>query len=226
MSTDGPRDRRKEMELEAQRLRAQELGLDRYLEYSDNARFKIWRQAAIYVPSGLVLTGLLIVALVNLPNSIVAVVVLTIFTIPVDMEAVQSVRDLLRGGPVTSRGEIDRQWSKARFMFLGRVRYLLVDARRVEDGRIDPDRKAKGALFEVGELADHQLAPGDEIEVVHWPYTNTIVSLELLSTAGRYTQSKGEDRHEGWDELDNYPMVNTPLGPMNTPSTSRRRGRR
>ncbi len=177
-----PRDRRREMELEAQRVRAEELGLDRYLEYRDNARLGIWRQAAIYVPSGLVLTGLLVVAVLNLPNSIVATVVLAVFSIPVDLEAVQAVRDLLRREPVTSRGVIDRQWAKSRFMFLGRVRYLLVEARRVEGGAVvRPDAKAKSMLFEVGELANYQLQPDDEIEVVHWPHTNAIVSLERIS---------------------------------------------
>ena len=209
-----PRDRRREMELEAQRVRAQELGLDRYLEYRDNARLGIVRQAAIYVPSGLVLTGLLAVAVMNLPNAIVAVIVLAIFSLPVDLEAIQAVRDLLRKEPVTSRGVIDRQWAKSRFMFLGRVRYLLVDLRRV-DGQggavLDPDAKAKGTLFEVEELANHQLHPGDEIEVVHWPHTNAIVSLELLSSgvdASNGTNPPARP-NKAWEELDRGPSANT-----------------
>lgn len=183
MSKDRPqaRDRRREMELEVKRLDAEARGLYRFVEQRDNARFAIWRQAAIYVPSGLLLTALLVVGVMNLPNSIVAVVVLSVFSLPVDMEAIAAVRDLFRSGPVTSRGVIDRQWAKARFMFLGRVRYLLVDLRRVEDGQVNRDAKPKRTLFEVSELANMQLNPGDEIEVVHWPHTNSIVSLELLS---------------------------------------------
>ncbi|MCA9848674.1 MAG: hypothetical protein H6674_04340 [Dehalococcoidia bacterium] len=209
-----PRDRRREMELEAQRVRAQELGLDRYLEYRDNARLGIIRRAAIYVPSGLVLTGLLAVAIVNLPNSIVAVIVLAIFSVPVDMEATQAVRDLLRKEPVTSRGVIDRQWAKSRFMFVGRVRYLLVDLRRVEGqggDLVDPGAKAKGTLFEIEELTNHQLHPGDEIEVVHWPHTNAIVSLELLSSGVDANKgAKASERpNKAWEELDRGPSGNT-----------------
>jgi|GEM_PF-3173066 len=199
-----PRDRRREMQLEAKRLDAEARGLDRFVEHRDNARFSIWRQAAIYVPSGLLLTALLVVGIMNLPNSIIAVVVLSIFSIPVDMEAVSAVRDLFRSGPVTSRGVIDRQWAKARFMFLGRVRYLLVDLRRVEDGQVNRDAKPKGTLFEVGELANIQLNPGDEIEVVHWPHTNAIVSLELLSKNPDPDRSRRvEIPNPAWDELGN-----------------------
>lgn len=199
-----PRDRRREMELEAKRLDAEARGLDRFVEHRDNARFGIWRQAAIYVPSGLLLTALLVVGIVNLPSSIIAVVILSIFSIPVDMEAIQAVRDLLRREPVTSRGVIDRQWAKARFMFLGRVRYLLVDLRRVEDGQVNRDVKPKSSLFEVGELANMQLNPGDEIEVVHWPYTNAIVSVELLSKNPEpdFGRPGSGTPNKGWEELD------------------------
>ena len=175
-----PRDRRREMQIEAQRLAAQERGLDRYLEYRDNSRIAVWRQAAIYVPSGLLLTALLVLGLQHLPSSIIAVVVLTLFALPVNIEAIQAVRDLLRREPVTSRGVVERQWAKSRFLFLGRVRYVLARLRPVEDGQVDPVQKSKGHLFEVGELANMQLSLGDAIEVVHWPHTNTIVSLERL----------------------------------------------
>lgn len=202
------------MELEAQRLRAEELGGAGYLEHRDNARYGIWRAAVIYVPSGLILTGLLGVALLNLPNSIIAAVVLGIFALPVDLEALQAVRDLLRREPVTSRGVIDRQWAKSRFMFLGRVRYLLVELRRVDPSTgavVDPDGKKKSALFEVEELTNQQLQPGDEIEVVHWPHTNAIVSLELVSSgvdANKGSKPPGRP-NKAWEELDRGPSGNT-----------------
>lgn len=199
-----PRDRRREMELEAKRLDAAARGLDRYLEHRDNARFAIWRQAAIYVPSGVLLTSLLAVGIMNLPNAIVAVVVLMVFALPVDIEAIQAVRDLTKREPVTSRGVVDRQWAKGRFLFFGRVRYVLMDLRRVKDGKVDPGQKPKGSLFEVQELTDMQLSPGDQVEVVHWPHTNAIVSLELLSRDPESNRGTGSpDRPSaGWEELD------------------------
>jgi len=192
------------MEIEAHRLAAQERGLDRYLEYRDNSRFAIWRQAAIYVPSGLLLTSLWVVGIQHLPTSIIAVVILTLFTLPVDIEAIQTVRDLARREPVTSRGVVDRQWAKARFMFLGRVRYLLASLRRVDDGQVDAARKPKSSLFEVSELTNMQLNPGDQIEVVHWPHTNAIVSLERLSQdLGESPGQTPPDRpNAAWEELD------------------------
>ncbi len=214
MSGERPRDRRREMELEARRLDAQARGLDRYLEHRDNARFAIWRQAVIYVPSGVLLTSLLVVGILNLPSAIIAVVVLTVFALPVDIEAIQSVRDLMQREPVTSRGVVDRQWAKGRFLFFGRVRYVLADLRRVVDGTVDPGQKPKGSLFEVAELTNMQLSPGDQIEVVHWPHTNAIVSIERLS------QDLDADRGAGptdrpsaaWDELDRGSTNMSPWG--------------
>lgn len=197
-----PRDRRKEMQEEALRLQAEERGL-RYLEYRDNSRLAVIRQGLIYIPSGLVLGGLFIISLVNLPNSIIAFVILGIFTVPVLILASHAVLDLLRREPVTSRGIVDRQWSKGRFMFIGRVRYVLAEVRPVEDGRVDLDRKAKGQLFEVEELADSQLNPGDEIEVVHWPHTNAIVSLERLSQSPDTPKQRRDPSSQAWDEVEN-----------------------
>lgn len=192
------------MELEAKRLAAEERGLDRFLEHRDNARFAIWRQAAIYVPSGVLLTSLLALGILNLPNAIIAVVVLTLFALPVDIEGIQAVRDLVRREPVTSRGVVDRQWAKSRFLFLGRVRYVLAELRRVEDGQVDPGRKPSRSLFEVAELTNMQLTPGDRIEVVHWPHTNAIVSLERLPEDPDST--RGVDPpgrpNAAWEELD------------------------
>lgn len=207
------RDRRREMELEAQRLLAEEQGLGRYLEHRANHRFAVWRTAAIYIPSAVVLTGLLVVALVNLPNSIIGLVVVGIFALPVDWEAMQAIRDLLRRQPVTSRGVIDRQWSKSRFLFFGRVRYVLVDARRVrEDGSVDVSRKPKSTLFEVGEMAGYQLNPGDEVEVVHWPHTNVIVTLERLHRSLDDLASDRPSPPGAWDELDQPPPMNPWIG--------------
>lgn len=192
-----PRDRRSELEREARRIQAEERGLDRYLEYRDNSRLGLWRQALIYVPSGVIATVLLVVALMNLPGSIIGLVILAIFAIPLDVEAIQAVRDLLEREPVASRGSVERLWAKSRFMFFGRVRYLLADMRRVEDGRVDPDRKSRGTLFEVGEVASLELVVGDEIEVVHWPHTNAIVSVERVSgTAGGSSSSQTGRRPE------------------------------
>jgi len=161
----------------------------RYLEQRANARLAILRHAAIYVPSTVLLGGLLLWAIPALPGSIIAVVFLSIGVLAVTMEAYHAVADLLRSEPVTSRGIVDRMWAKGRFLFIGRVRYLLLEARPVEDGKVDLDRKPRRHLFEITPESEFELYPGDEIEVVHWPHTNTIVTLEKLRSSAEQSSS-------------------------------------
>lgn len=146
---------------------------ERYLEYRPNHRVGLFIRAAIFVPSGLALTALLAFALLDLPRTILIVIFVGLGALAVDTEAYHSVRDLM-AQPVTSRGRIQRKWKKGRFLFFGRVNYLLVSAR----DEADPDAKAKSRLFEVGELAARELEPGDEILALHWPHTNAIIALE------------------------------------------------
>ncbi len=151
---------------------------DRYLEYRPNHRVGLLIRTAIFVPSALLLTGLLVLALMELPSTILIVILLGLGALAVDMEAYHSVRDLM-SEPVTSRGRIQRQWRKGRFLFFGRVNYLLVSTRDPQD----PDAKPKSRLFEVGAVSAMELQPGDEIEALHWPRTNTIVTLERTARA-------------------------------------------
>jgi hypothetical protein len=62
---------------------------------------------------------------------------------------------------------VQRSWSKARFLFFGRVHYLLMKRR----------------LFEVDPLTGLQLAPDDEIEIHHWPHSNMVITVELIQKA-------------------------------------------
>lgn len=153
------------------------------LEQRDTPRSAIVRRSAIYVPAAIVLTVLLLLALLGLPGSILAVLLLGLAVFAVNVEAYQGVADLLSDGPVTSRGRVTRRWSKSRFLFFGRVHYLLVEARPVHDGAVDEDRKASHRLFEVLASTALELERGDELEVVHWPHTNAIVTLRRTRTA-------------------------------------------
>ncbi len=156
---------------------------DHTLEQRDRHRSAVVRRAAIYVPLAVLLVGLLLTSLQHLPGSIIVVIVLTLSGTATSVEAYQSVADLLAKQPVMSRGTLDRKWSKARFMFFGRIHYLLVDAKIVQDGMVDEDTASKLQLFEVGPVAEMELARGDELEVLHWPHTNEIVTLRRIARA-------------------------------------------
>ncbi|MEX1023428.1 MAG: hypothetical protein WD058_09805 [Dehalococcoidia bacterium] len=155
---------------------------ERYLEYRANHRFALVRRAVLFVPAALILTGLLVIASLELPSSIILVIFLGIGALAIDVEAISTVRDLA-SAPITSRGRIERKWSKARFLFFGRVNYLLVAAREVTERGVDTDLKPRDRLFEVGPIAAGELNLGDEVQAVHWPHTNQVVALERLSTS-------------------------------------------
>lgn len=136
------------------------------IETHPKHRRALLRRVVIYVPSGIVATALLLYGLTSLPQSIVAVVILAIFALPLNVEALSALRDL-RARPVVTEGRIDRKWSKARFAFFGRVHYLLVDKK----------------LFEVGPIGGTELQLGDQVRVEHWPHSNTLVSIARLAAA-------------------------------------------
>ncbi|MQC17899.1 MAG: hypothetical protein DWG80_02355 [Chloroflexi bacterium] len=160
-------------------------GQGRVLEERDNPRFAVIRRAVIYVPAAIVLTGLLVMALLNLPGSIIAVILLSLGALAVNVEAYQSVADLLGSGPVTSAATVERKWKKSRLLFVGRIHYLMVSARpmAVSEGQAETPVPPKARLFEIKAATAELLEPGDEVEVVHWPHTNAVVSMTLVQRA-------------------------------------------
>lgn len=173
------------------------------LEERDKPRFAITVRAAIYVPAAIVLTGLLLIALLNLPGSIIAAVLLLLGALAVNVEAFQSVADLLGPGPVTSHATVERKWKKSRMLFIGRVHYLLASAQPLNEGLPDSSGIPKKRLFEIQPLTAELLEPGDEIEVLHWPHTNTIVSMTLVQRAvERSLRRPSQDESEPEAETD------------------------
>jgi hypothetical protein len=139
----------------------------RYLEQRFDHRTVVVRRALLLTPAAIAVTALLVIAIQALPSSIVMVVILGISAFAVDMEAIASLRDL-RAKPVVTRGRVDRLWDKSRFLFFfGKVNYLLIGRR----------------LFEISTPARMELEPGDEVEVVHWPHSNVVVTVERLAKA-------------------------------------------
>src|SRR5690606_38321172 len=84
---------------------------ERYLEYRPNHRVSLLIRAAIFVPSGLLITVLLVIAARDLPGTILIVIFLGLGALALDTEGYQTTRDLF-SQPMTSRGRVRRQWKK------------------------------------------------------------------------------------------------------------------
>lgn len=135
--------------------------LDRnMLEERSNTRTSVMIRAAILTPMAIVLLGLLGLSSTYLPDSFLAVFVLTLGGIPAAIEAIAAIRDL-SAAPTTTRGSVMRLWKKSRFLFAGRVDYMLVDRK----------------LFEINAITASELHEGDEVIVEHWPHTNILITL-------------------------------------------------
>jgi len=136
------------------------------IEANPKHRLALLRRSAVYVPAAAFATALFVYALLALPGSIIMVIIVGLFTVPLDIEAVAALRDL-RLRPVVTEGRIERKWSKARFAFFGRVHYLLVQDK----------------LFEVGPVAGMELRLGDQVRIEHWPHSHVLASVTRVASA-------------------------------------------
>ena len=136
------------------------------IETNPRHRRALLQRVVVYVPSAIIASAILAYALLSLPQSLIMVIIIGIFTVPVDMEAVAVLRDL-PAQPATTEGRIDRKWSKSRFAFFGRVTYILVEKH----------------LFEIGPVAGLELQLGDQVRVEHWPHSHTLISITRLASA-------------------------------------------
>lgn len=132
----------------------------RVIEERPNSRPSVVLRAALLTPVALALLALLGLSITYLPSSFLAVTVLTLGGIPATIEAISAIRDLT-AQPTTTRGTVRRLWKKSRYLFVGRVDYMLVDRK----------------LFEVSAITATELREGDEVVIEHWPHTNILISL-------------------------------------------------
>jgi hypothetical protein len=155
----------------------------RLLEEHTGARASVIRKAIIHTPPAIVavsLTALAVVSLLQGDSALpVGVIIFGLFAFSFSLQSIAAVRDL-RATPITSHGEVRRAWTRARFLFIGRIHYFQIERR----------------VFEVGAIAHGELRPGDTVDVVHWPHTNIIVTLHLHETE-RERDSKA-DRNLPW----------------------------
>lgn len=139
----------------------------RLVEERAGHRGRLVRKAITHTPAAAGALALAAVALTGLlrgnVGAIIGLVLIGGLAFALSFEAVAALRDL-RAAPVTTRDRVTKVWSKSRVLFFGHVHYLLVERR----------------VFEIGPVAEAELHEGDEVEVVHWPHTNALVSLHLV----------------------------------------------
>ena len=132
----------------------------RLLQSRSDSRSAVLRRAIILTPSALVLLAMLSISVTYLPQSWFPVLLLGLATAAAAIEAIAALRDL-RAQPTSTRGVVQRLWKKSRFLFFGRIDYMIVNRR----------------LFEVDAIAATELREGEEVVIEHWPHTNVIISL-------------------------------------------------
>ena len=141
------------------------------LEERPGHRAVLVRKAIIHTPAAAGALALAAIALGGLlqgnAGALIGLVIVGALAFALSFEAVAALRDL-RAAPVTTRDRVARVWSKSRVLFFGRVHYLLVERR----------------VFEIGPVTGAELRQGDEVEIVHWPHTNALVSLRLVKPQG------------------------------------------
>ncbi|MDP6605149.1 MAG: hypothetical protein QF664_02645 [Dehalococcoidia bacterium] len=151
------------------------------LEERSDHRAVLIRKAAIHVPAAIgafIVSALLFVSLLqgNL-GVLIGLTIMGLVSFAVGFEASAAMRDL-RKEPTTTRGEALRVWSKGRFLFLGRVYYVLVS----------------GRVFELSREAYGSIEYGDNLEIVHWPHTNVVVTLHLVEAPPESAPGTARDR--------------------------------
>ncbi|MEE8338431.1 MAG: hypothetical protein V3R95_10235 [Dehalococcoidia bacterium] len=131
-------------------------------------RVALQRKLALNAPVAIGAWGvtfwLLLVLLGGNAGAIVGLTIIGIVTAAFSFESVAAFRDL-KGEPTTTRGNVDRAWAKGRFLFIGTVRYAIV----------------RGRVFELRPEAFASLQRDDTVEIRHWPRTNLVISIHLLT---------------------------------------------
>jgi hypothetical protein len=131
---------------------------------STSARFAILRGALIYTPLFVASGGGFIVVLLMLigggePGLLVTLAVAGLAAVLTGYQSIQSLRDLA-AEPRTSRGSIRRKWSRSDFL-IARSHYIYVDK----------------SVFKIDPITFVELEDGDVVSVLHYPHTNTVVSV-------------------------------------------------
>ena len=134
------------------------------IEERHDHRTAIVRSAILFTPLAIGSAVLLVIAGHSLITrglgALIPTIFLSILSLATIFEAQANLRDL-RSEPTITRGPVVRAWTKARFLVIGHVHYLLVERR----------------VFEVNAISAAEVEEGRHVEIAHWPHTNTLITL-------------------------------------------------
>ena len=138
-----------------------------FIEIRDESESRklVWRKFMVFLPLSFICIALISWLLAELPQTIIGLIIVGVFSIAIVIELVSAARDI-RSSPIVTQGRASRLWQKSRMMIFGQVNYLLIDRR----------------LFEVNLHAYQFLNanPDRPIRIRHWPHSNLVISIEYL----------------------------------------------
>ena len=138
-----------------------------FIEFRDESESRklVWRKFLVFLPLSFVCILLLFWLVAQLPQTVIGLVIVGVFSIAIIIELVSAARDI-RSSPIVTQGNASRLWQKSRLMIFGQVNYLLIDRR----------------LFEINMHAYQFLNANTDrpIRIRHWPHSNLEISIETL----------------------------------------------
>jgi hypothetical protein len=153
--------RRPRSQDEFRRLQREE---DNLLEENLGHRVGVYRRALVFTPSAALFIVFFVIALLALLDgrlgAILGCVLLAVVAFALGYEAIAALRDL-RTEPVVTSGQIQRLWTKSKFLVFGKAGYVLL----------------QGRVFEVRVDTFMLLEPGQHLSIEHWPHTNLLVAM-------------------------------------------------
>lgn len=137
------------------------------LEESLNHQSLLTRQAAMYLPASLGSGGLFMMSLNSFMNGAAGAIIPMLFVGVVTgsfvFQGISALRDK-RAQPISATGMVRRTWSRGGLLWFFRSHYVHVDK----------------TVYTVQPTTALSLAPGDTIEVEHWPHTKTVIRVHRV----------------------------------------------
>lgn len=133
------------------------------------ARTVLVRSVLLFLP----FLAIVLVALVTLVRggvsggAIIGVVVVSLVTLLLGYQIVQSLRDLA-GHPIETEGVVERHWNRNEF-FVFRNTYIFVE----------------GDVYRLSPEQELHVEIGHRVRVRHYQHTGTVEAIEVLQTAMR-----------------------------------------
>jgi hypothetical protein len=150
---------------------------------STPGRTALLRSAIIYTPLFVLVLFFILATLTGLMSGgIVLLIISLVLAFLFGYQSIQAIRDLRTGKTVTTRGPVNRIWSKMD-MFVSRSYYITVERNIF--------RIPVQAYWDLREEAKRMRADGTdedyriEVSVEHYPHTGNVIQVERLGVVAK-----------------------------------------